>query len=166
MYEYTNIFHKQRSKRFFTRSGFTLFEIMLSIAIMAILLVLIVFFIDPAKQFAKARNTRREVDVATTLTAISRNIGDNKGSFSCSSGALPTSSMKMASTGSSTYDIAPCLVPTYLDTLPYDPNATSSHYTSVTDYDTGYNIVRNATSGRITVNAPGAELGKTISITR
>ena len=67
--------------------------------------------------------------------------------------------------GAGNYNIAPCLVPIYAFSLPFDPVATSGHYASVSDYDTGYSI-SIATSGVITLSAPYAELGKTISITR
>ncbi len=150
----------------FSENGFTLIELMLVVAIIGITAALIIFYINPVQQFASARNTQRSSDLATILSAVSQNMADNKGTFNCSSGAIPTSSEKMASSGTSTYNIVPCLVPNYLPILPHDPSAGGAHYAGTADYDAGYAIVQDATSGRITVNAPSAELGKTISITR
>ena len=145
------------------KSGFTLFEILITIAIIAILAGAVIALINPAQQFARSRNTQRQSDVNFLLNAVGQNMADNRGTFNCSNGAIPTSSTKMAT---STYDIAPCLVPAYLDKLPFDPNAAGSHYASTTDYDTGYFISQSATTNRVTVSAPSAELNQTISITR
>ena len=69
----------------------------------------------------------------------------------------------MASVGG--YDIADCLVDTYLSQMPFDPSATGAQWTSSADYDTGYSIIQGS-NGRVTVNAPAAELSEVISITR
>ncbi len=143
--------------------AFTLFEILITIAIIAILAGATIALINPAQQFARSRNTQRQSDVNLLLNAVGQNMADNRGMFNCSSGAIPTSSAKMAT---SAYDIAPCLAPAYLDKLPFDPKATGSHYASTTDYDTGYFISQSATTNRVTVSAPSAELNQTISITR
>ncbi|MEK7212539.1 MAG: type II secretion system protein [Patescibacteria group bacterium] len=147
------------------RRGYTLLEIVITLGIITILLAITLVLSNPGKQFSKARNTERWSEVNIIVNAIGQNISDNRGQFACVTGAAPTSSIKMAS-ATSTYNIAPCLVPTYLVIMPYDPTATSSHYVSNSDYDTGYFILRNATSGRITVSAPSAELGEAISATR
>lgn len=150
-------------------SGFTILELVLAIAILAVLLVTVVVLIDPPRQFAKAHNGARASHLGLLAGAIYENISDNKGSFSCSSGPLPTSTMFMAAptaTSTDRYDMAPCLVPAYLADLPYDPTAEGAHYASSTDYDTGYTIVRNEDTGQVTLAAPSAELGEMISITR
>ena len=59
-----------------------------------------------------------------------------------------------------------CTAAVLAASLPVDPNVAGAHWTSVTDYDSGYNVYRDATSGRVTVSAPGAELGEVISMTR
>lgn len=64
------------------------------------------------------------------------------------------------------YDIAPCVVPTYLSILPYDPSATGVFHTSTSSYHTGYNIQREVTTGRITNSAPSTELDEAISVSR
>ena len=51
------------------------------------------------------------------------------------------------------------IVPTYMAAVPYDPSVGSTGNAS-------YTIFLDATTGRITAAAPGAELGAIISVTR
>lgn len=147
------------------KSGFTLFEIIIAVGIIAILAGTAIMFINPAQQMARVRNVQRQSDINLILNAVGQNMADNRGTFNCSSGAIPTSTTKMA-TSTGNYNIAPCLVPAYLDKLPYDPKATGARYSSTTDYDTGYFILQNTTTNRATINASSSELGQTISVTR
>lgn len=150
-----------------SRGGFTLFEIIITVALVAILSAAAVMIINPPQLYAKARNAERVSHVNAILNAIGEHMADNRGSFICASGSLPTSTKRMASTlSTSTYDIAPCLVPAYLASMPYDPSLPGARYASTSQYDSGYTLFRNASSGRITVAAPGAELGVIISILR
>lgn len=145
--------------------GFTLIELLLTLGIVIILTVGAILIIDPVSQFAKGRNATRKSNLQMILGAVGQNIFDNKGTFSCSSGAIPTTTTKMASS-SGNYNIGPCLVPTYLQNLPVDPSTSGAKYVNETNYDTVYNIIRNASTGRVTVSAPAAELGESISYTR
>jgi len=148
--------------------AFTLIEILIAIAILAILITFVILVIDPVQRFASARNTQRISDLNTMMIAISQNIADNKGNFSCASGETPTNTTRMAvaTSTTSTFDIAPCLIPIYLEKLPYDPSATSTYFASTTAYDTGYYISQNTSTNRITLDAPFAELGVTTTLTR
>lgn len=150
------------------RKGLTILEIVIAMALLAILTTVGILIANPGGQLAKSRNTQRELHLQAVISAIRQNIADaGGGTFTCASGALPTSTKKMASGGAGgTYDIAPCLVATYLPTMPFDPSASGAHYASNSDYDTGYNVIRNASTSQVTVSAPSAELGATISITR
>jgi type II secretory pathway pseudopilin PulG len=148
-------------------TGMTLIEIMIAVTLMTFIAGLGFYALNPAGQLAQSRNTQRKLHLTTFIAAIRQNIADkNTGVFNCASGDIPTSTKKMASTVSSTtYNIAPCLVPVYVPTLPFDPTAPQAHYTSASDYDTGYTIVKNSSS-QITISAPYAEQNQSITITR
>ena len=154
------------TRRKTVRKGLTLIEIVITIALMAILVGVYFVVANPAGQLASARNGERQLQLQTIMNAITQNIADQGNrQFSCSSGALATSTKRMTSTaGAGNYNIAPCLVPTYLAILPFDPATTSARYNSISDYDTGYTISINTSGTVITLKAPAAELGKTISV--
>jgi prepilin-type N-terminal cleavage/methylation domain-containing protein len=153
------------------RGGMTLIEIVITMALMVILTSVYFLVANPGGQLALSRNSERQSQLQSIMLAIRQNIADQSNEqFSCSSGALPTSTARMTSrVGTGTYNIAPCIVfgtGIYgLFSMPFDPGASSSFYTSVSSYDSGYTIIQNA-SGSITVSAPNAELKQTISITR
>jgi len=151
-------------KRTLRRTGFTLIEVVITLALVAILTSVYILVANPAGQLAGSRNNRRTADLQDIALAIRANIADTgTEQINCAAGAIPTTTTIMG-TGSGKYNIAPCLMPTYLvGQIPVDPNASSAYYTSITDYNTGYAISENA-SGTITLSAPNAELKKTITI--
>src|SRR5258708_2207700 len=151
------------------RTGFTLIELMVVVAILGFLIGIGVIAMNPAGQLASARNQKRQLDLETLMVAVRANVADQSTqTFSCAAGLIPTSTpARMSSVSSSAnYNIAPCIVPTYILALPFDSGTSSAHYASNSDYDTGYNIIQNASTGQITLSAPAAELGKSISIIR
>ncbi|MBA3789334.1 prepilin-type N-terminal cleavage/methylation domain-containing protein [Patescibacteria group bacterium] len=154
----------QRSPRV---RGFTLIEILVVIGMLAILSTVVLIAVNPLRQFAEARNSQRQNDVGTILNALGERLADNGGSFlqpaltrndSCVT-SLPATSTDIAKIGP---DLRPCLVPTYMSELPRDPlngfNKCTTAGCSGTgeNYDLGYTVAQDATTGRITVCAPSA----------
>ena len=133
--------------------GFTLIEVLVVIGIIAILAAIVVVAINPARQFAQARNSQRQSNIESILNAVGQNIADNRGLFTCTAGTLPATATLIASTGG--YDIRSCIVPTYMAEIPTDP-ASGSISSDGNTYATGYTIMQSATTARITVCAPGA----------
>jgi len=151
----------------YKQGGFTLIEILIVIGLIAILAAVVIVSINPVRQFAQARDSQRISNVNGILNAIGQRIADNKGVFEtgCAAGVIPTTATDMKNSG---YDIGPCLAPTYLPAMPFDPNGKgcTGSYASTLNYDTCYNVVRDATTGRVTVSAPSAEITTPISVTR
>ena len=50
--------------------GFTLIEILIVIGIIAILSSIVIIAVNPARQFAQARDTKRQSDVNAILNAV------------------------------------------------------------------------------------------------
>ncbi len=148
------------------RRGFTLIELLVVIGILAVLLAITLIAINPARQFSQANNTKRSSDVNALLNAIDQYAADNKGTLPT---GITTSvqNIKTVAAGVGA-DICAALVTQYLAALPVDP--LTNNGTPVTDcavaYDTNYTVVKSAADNRITVAAPAAELGATISVTR
>jgi prepilin-type N-terminal cleavage/methylation domain-containing protein len=156
-----------RSRRPRVARGFTLIEILVVIGMLAILSTVVLVAINPLRQFAQARNSQRQSNVAAILNAISERIADNGGSFVAPGGNdlacgtdLPDTATDLSDTASSALDIRSCIAPTYLTELPFDPSSGSNTCTDSTctsgHYDLGYTIQKDSATSRITVCAPGA----------
>ena len=152
------------------QKGFTLIEILIVIGLIAILATVVLVALNPARQFAQARDSQRVSNVNAILNAIGQRIADNKGVFEagCSAGPISTTTAQYMRPGGGNYDIAPCLVPTYMSAMPFDPkgNGCVGSYTSTSTYETCYTVRSDAASGRITIDAPFAEITTPISVTR
>lgn len=150
--------------------GFTLIELLVVIGILAILLAIVLVAINPARQFSQSNNTQRKSDVNAILNAVHQYAADSKGTLPA--GITTTVQLITDSGAVDTVDLCTPLVTRYLADLPLDPTAgtespTSSVCTAVgADYSTGYTIAVSATDNRITVTAPSAELGESITVTR
>ena len=148
------------------RRGVTLIEVTVAIALLAILGGVAVIAINPFRQVAAARNTQRGLHLQAVMNSIRQNIAESgNNSFTCGSGAIPSAPTRMRSAVGG-YDIASCLVPTFMTTLPFDPKDPLAGYASVASYDTGYTISRSTTTGVVTLSAPSAEIGAAVNLSR
>ena len=157
--------------KFKQQKGFTLLEVLLVIAMIAILAAIVIIAINPAKQLAESRNAQRRSDVNTILNAVYQYAIDTGGAMPASVTALvadtPTEicvSDNVVVCGAGIVDLGVLtLNQKYITAMPHDPNGTCAA-TGVC-----YEISRSA-NNRITVSAPdalaAAELAQTISVTR
>jgi len=138
--------------------GFTLLEILLVVAAIAILAGIVILAINPGKQLADTRNSERWSDVNTILNAVYQYAIDNDGQIPT---AITTSQTEICATTTCTGYIDLDVLKAdeeYLVGIPTDP-------TGAVGNGAGYEIVKSA-NGRITVVAPDAEQGETIGVTR
>jgi type IV pilus assembly protein PilA len=140
--------------------GFTLIEVLLVVAIIAILAGIVILAINPGKQLGDSRNAQRHADVQTILNATYQYSIDNQGNIPA---GITTTANDICPTGavSCTGEVDLAVLTTngkYLVSMPHDPQVGTAT-------QTGYTIMED-TNGRVTVAAPDAEQGQVISVTR
>jgi prepilin-type N-terminal cleavage/methylation domain-containing protein len=168
-------------KLFKNQKGFTLIELLVVIGILAVLLAITLIAINPARQFAQANNTKRSSDVNAILNAVNQYMADNKGALPASLAGCTVDApctITNDTTITPNVDLCSILVSSYLAGLPVDP--LTNNGTAVTEanctisaappvvpaYNTDYQIYQSVANNRVTVLAPTAELGASISVTR
>lgn len=143
------------------QKGFTLIELLVVIGILATLLAITLVAINPVRQFQQANNTKRSSDVNAILNAINQYAANNRGALPA---GITTTTQNISDTGA---DICADLITQYIAALPADPSQGGG--AAITDctvaYNAGYTVLTGS-DNRVTVNAPSAELGAVISVTR
>lgn len=148
-------------------SGFTVIEIVIGTTLLAILAGFLIYALNPAGQLAGSRNKERLLHLQSIMIAVKQNIAESPtGAFQCAAGPFPTSTARPLSSSAGGYNIGPCLIPNFADTLPYDPSVPAAHFANKDDYDTGYVIKQDASTGQIILSAPAAELGAAVQLVR
>lgn len=145
-------------KRFKENQGFTLIELLVVIGVIAILAAIVLVAVNPARNFAQARDTQRRNDIYQVLNACHQFAVSNDGNFPAAISSTPTD------IGNSGLDLASAtdvngyaFVPTYIPAIPFDPSTGSP---AITNY-----ILFEEADGRLTASATG-EIDTGITITR
>jgi type IV pilus assembly protein PilA len=152
-----------------SKKGFTLIELLIVIGILAILASVVIIAVNPVRQFASARNSQRVSNLQAILNATFQYAAESGGNFPAaitpnqpSANCLTTATNEICNTGGTCTGLIDLSVLTtnekYLVSIPKDPSGATAN-------GSGYRITKSA-NGRITVCAPSAELGETISYTR
>ena len=147
------------------KKGFTLIELLVVVSIIALLVLVVFESLDPLRQFANARNSRRWSQVNLLSTGIYRYIIE-KGSYPNELDEH-TRQLGTATSGCDTgcpNAKADCLnlqeqIRDYVPILPIELNGGSAE-------KTGYAISKNTTNNVITVSACGAENDAQIFVMR
>jgi type II secretory pathway pseudopilin PulG len=142
--------------------GLTLLEVLLAAGIITTLAIVVFVAVKPQQQLARSRNLQRRSNLHAFMNAIQLRMAENRGAWSATCGTstivIPSSSPVFVGSATGSVNLEPCLVPQYMAGMLFDP-------TTSTPTSTGYTIVQD-TNGHITLGAPSAELGETVSVTR
>jgi len=154
------------------QAGFTLLEVLLVVAIIAILAGIVIIAINPGKNLGDARNSQRSADVNTILNAVYQYELDNNGALPAvgsRTGAVAITATATevcaaaASTCTGLVDLN--ILSTngkYIVALPGDPSCP----TGCNANGNGYKIALTS-NNRLQVTAPNTENGKaTITVTK
>jgi prepilin-type N-terminal cleavage/methylation domain-containing protein len=148
------------------QKGLTLMELLMVMAIMGVLFSVIIVSLNPAKQLARARDTKRESDLFAILSSVYEYTSEHSGALPDTDGDPATSNFPTSPTcigsGGGCFDLANAgedddtMVPEYMAGVPKDPK-------TGTDADTGYLIFVDANE-RLIASASGET--REISVTR
>ncbi len=145
------------------KKGFTLLEILLVVAAIAILAGIVILAINPTKQLGDTRNSQRRIDVNTILNAVYQYAIDNNGTLPTAIvSTTPTYGICKSSPTATTSCIDLSVLTTnekYLVSIPTDPSGV------INTNDSNYRIQKTA-NGRVTVWANAPEQSAVISVTR
>ncbi len=146
--------------KFFQKQGFTLIELIIVIAVIALLAASVFVAVDPAKRIGEAQDAQRWASVTAIADAIQQYTVDNNGTFPTSTvasgtyyGIMGSSTTALTSASCAAQAVSSgmgvelgSLVPTYLPTIPVDPSGL------VNGKFTQYYFMKNA-AGRVRIGA-------------
>jgi prepilin-type N-terminal cleavage/methylation domain-containing protein len=156
--------------------GFTLVELLIVIAVIAILAAAVFVSLNPAQRFQDARDARRASDVNAILSAAKIHQMDNRGAYISAISGLTAGNVYMigtATTGcnpacttavtsaTSCVDLSGLVSAGYMSSVPVSPNGTGTWTASLT----GYTVSRSA-NGILTIRACENEHTTEISVSR
>ena len=161
-------------KRQNQQKGFTLLEVLLVLAAVAVLASIVIFAINPGRQLAQMRDAKRRADVNLILNAVYQYSIDNNGSFPSAinqhndgeCGVYHQSEVCISNppNNSCGVDLSGLITEQrYLVSIPVDSHGPA--FPNDNTDGSGYDIMRNI-NNRVTVCAPNTELGPIISATR
>jgi len=136
--------------------AFTLLEILLVVAAIAILAAIVIVAINPQRQLGKVRDTERQSEVAALKDAIEGYSIDNDGEYPSGidvnryKEVCDTEAVDPSNCPNDYIDLSD-LVPDHLVGIPRDPQASDNKE------DTGYEVGKDG-NGNITVKAPDTEI--------
>ena len=142
--------------------GFTLMELLLVMAILAILAGVVMVSINPAGHFTKARDAERQSEVYAIVSALHQYALDNGSSFP---EGLTTEPLEICRTNSEScvgkYDLSALTDgEVYLTSVPVDPECEKDN-SDCEDSATGY-LLSLSDTGRVSVTATHAESGEIV----
>lgn len=148
------------------QEGFTLIEILVVVALIAILAAITIVAMNPAKNFADTRNATRSSDVNAIINAVTQYTSESGNSIAdlgtiSDNCATPTCIGTFVATPpavGSCVDLGATLVDEWIVAIPEDPTSGNAE-------NTGYTICRT-TSGRVQIDAATPENNKVISVKR
>ena len=129
----------------FKQSGFTLIELIIVIAIIALLAAATFVAVNPAKRIGDANNAQRWSDVTAIADAWMKYVVDNNGTNATSTGCLSDNVNCKVSVYGGSSTTGPCSASTTNGHIWLDPLVTNG-YIGAIPYDPDSNVVDGTTS--------------------